>query len=74
MGTFDKNKDKQNRFDEYLDETLEPENLDYLTVICSTRSKSVANKARSLINKCQYAVALKIADRTAYNVGLNEFE
>lgn len=73
MGYFDKDKDKENRYCEYLDEVLEPENLDYLTVECSTRSKRKVSEAQLLIGAGRYAAALKLADQTAYYVGLNEF-
>lgn len=67
-------KSKRDRYEEMLDEVSTAEQLIYLTVPCSTRSKQVAQKAKRLLSNGQFAKALKLADETAYNVGFNEFK
>ena len=65
---------KRSRYEAMLNEVLTPQQLDYLTVACSERSRTVANQARLLIHKGKYAEALRKADPIAYEVGLNEFK
>lgn len=63
---------KNQKYNRMLNECMTPEQLDYLTVVCSTRSKATANKAKKLIQAGKFAEALKLADPIAYNVGFRE--
>ena len=62
----------QEKYEEYLNETMTAENIEYLTVACNTRSKATAARAKRLINEGKYGLAMKAADPIAYNVGRNE--
>ncbi len=65
---------KRQKYEAMLNDLSTPQQLDYLTVTCSSRSRTVANQARLLIAKGKYAEALRKADPIAYEVGLNEFK
>lgn len=65
---------KKKLYNEMLNECSNADQLEYLTVECSTRSKAIARKAKRLMNEGNFAEALRIADKTAYNVGYNEFQ
>ena len=65
---------KKQQYNEMLNECSNANDLIYLTVPCSSRSKQTANKAKRLLQSGNYAEALRIADITAYNVGLNDYK
>lgn len=68
------NKDnKTRRYNAMLNECSNYSDLEYLTIVCSSRSKYAANKAKLFLRYGDYASALKVADPIAYNVGLNDF-
>ena len=60
-------------YNQYLNEVLNADELDYLTVVCSTRSKGTANKAKLYLKYNDFAAALKLADPIRYNVGYNDY-
>lgn len=65
---------KKQRYHQLINEVQNENSLEYLTVVCSTRNKAIASKAKRLIANGEYAEALKIADPIGYRVGLNEFQ
>lgn len=64
---------KKHRYHQMINECLAVENLIYLTIECSTRSKLTARKCKQLLNSGNFADALRIGDPIAYNLGLSEF-
>jgi hypothetical protein len=61
------------QFHAYLDEVLNPADLVYLTVECSTRNKRTANNAIKLLSLGYYAQALKSADPISYEIAKREY-
>jgi hypothetical protein len=57
---------------DHLNEQLSDHNLGYLTVVCSTRTKKIANKCRKLLASGNRLEALRIGDPTAYNLLIQE--
>lgn len=61
-------------FHEYLNENMPINQLDYLTVECSTRNKQTAKKCKKLLIQGNHAEALKKGDPIAYNVAWNDYQ
>ena len=66
-------KTKKQRYNDMLNECSNRDNLEYLTVECSTRTRATATKAKRLLNAGKFAEALRLSDIIGYNVGLSEF-
>jgi len=57
---------------ELANEYLSRGSLGYLTVVCNTRTKKVADKCKRLLVQGRCSDALKLGDPIAYNLLINE--
>lgn len=63
---------REQKLIEFLDENLTIDELQYLTVVCNTRNKATAAKAKKLLRNGNLGAAIKCADPIRFNQLLNE--